>query len=318
MLDETSKKLLEIIVTGEEGPILPSIGPDGVTYQRFKDISIDPEKIIPTLNELSEKEFLKRSDVDHAIFCPQCGSPHVYSKYGCPITDSIHLSKITLIEHTHCGHIGERETYEKGEKLVCPQCGIPLIEVDGAPPGDGSRYDWKNIGSAYECEVGGTERFEKPEIIHFCQICDAVFDYHEAHYLPLYGYEATEKAYELMNINPETNRILETVESVLEKNGFSVERYAELEGVSGSSHYVSISSKRGETEVIFDISAEGDPEKLVLLLGKKMDLKSEEAILIAGKRTEKLVALGDSVDVEVLIVNDPNFEKDLDAILDQY
>jgi len=318
MLGDTSKKLLEIIVIGEDSPILPSIGPDGLTYKRFKEYSYEPENTISMLDELTEKGFLKRNDVDHAIFCPQCGSPHVYSKYGCPITDSIHLSKITLIEHPHCGHIGEREKYEKDDRMICPQCGIPLREVDGDPPGDGSRYDWKKIGSAYECEVGGTERFERPEIIHFCQVCDEVFDYREAHYLPLYGYEATEEAYELMDLNPETNKILSIVESVLIKNGFSIERYAEIEGVSGSKHYVSLSSRRGETEVIFDISPEGDPDKLVSLLGKKMDTKREEAILISGKKTGKLIALGDSVDVEVLIINDPNFEKDLDLILDQY
>jgi CheY-like chemotaxis protein len=140
---------------------------------------------------LAKKGYLKPREHIRALICPQCGSPHVYSKYTCPRCQSIEINRMRLIEHPFCGYTGFTDKFTSGSHLVCPNCQTDLSPALGMPRGDGSKQDYKIIGSSFECEDCG-HRFDRPNNQNSCQECGLTFDYKSARYEKLYSYEIPE------------------------------------------------------------------------------------------------------------------------------
>ena len=166
---------------------------DGITYEGLEDIikEYGEQKLRNLLEALANKKYLTIKERDPALFCPKCHSLHVYSKYTCSRCQSVNVNRIELIEHPFCGYTGVKKNFIFGASLTCPNCKTDLGSIDGRPPGDGSREDYKVIGSSFECEECGN-RFNKPDFIHNCQKCGEIFDYQTAIYEKLHDYELTE------------------------------------------------------------------------------------------------------------------------------
>lgn len=193
-LTSEEESLLNLIIDKGVREIKPFIGPRGVSYENLADIEekYDGEGLHRLLRSLHNKGFLTARETDRAIFCPQCRSAIVFSKYGCPDCQSQKVKHIELIEHPFCGYTGVKDKFISDSSLVCPNCKTHLGSIDGKPQRDDPKKNYKIVGSSFECEECGS-RFNKPNVLYHCQECEASFDYKTAKYEKLYNYEVPEE-----------------------------------------------------------------------------------------------------------------------------
>lgn len=208
-LTSEEESLLTRLVDNDVREIKQRIGPEGIIFEELADIVEDYEKqdIRQLLKSLAEKGALIAKEKDRSILCQNCGSPLVISRYRCPRCNSEKVDRIELIEHSFCGYTGVREKFISGSALICPNCKTKLGSFNERPIGDGSKKDYRIIGSSFECEKCGN-RFNKPDVSHTCQNCGAVFDYKTARYEKLYDYEIPEHVIKIMRSPKECTILL--------------------------------------------------------------------------------------------------------------
>lgn len=281
----------------------PVITPDGIIYKNLDTDEYDWKQIIFMLKSLTKKGYLDEEDYDRAIFCPACDSPHVYSKYACPIDRSIFIKKVTLLQHVTDGFHGEKKVFEVDDRLICPQCGEDLGHAH-----DSGTYNetLREIGFSFECEKSG-HKFERPLVLHFCPDCGSMFDYKTTRYVPLYAYSMTEKTKSFLQENLDVETKLAPLIQLLESDGFEISYNVEIAGVSGSSHMFDLTAERNGSTMLFDYGL-GDSNKLVSLLGKKMDLPGREAVLIDFSQDTKLENLGKVYNIPILELEQEGWE----------
>lgn len=310
MMTSEEESLLTRLVDRDVREIKPRIGPEGVTYEGLEDITEEygKQRLHQLLESLTDKGFLIVEEHDRAVFCPNCGSPHIYSKYTCSRCNSTRVRRIELIEHQYCGFMGGRDNFISGSSLVCPNCNTNLGPVGGKPPRDGSKRDYKIIGSSFECEKCGC-KFDRSNVLHVCQNCAANFNYRTAGYEKIYAYEIPEQVLEILGRIPQINMVLNPLEAALAEKGYKVERDVWLEGLSGGKHEFDIIALKDLGLVVVDISIGGSQDDVVSLLGKKMDVNPDLAVLIDMSGSEEVSALGKVYNILVLNGKDANLEK---------
>jgi predicted Zn finger-like uncharacterized protein len=283
----------------------PKLNKVGIRYmdaeETWKDI--DSVQVKKVLENLERKGVLVPKLVDRAITCPDCGSPEVYSKYACPKCNSINVEYTELIEHMKCGYMGLKSNLVKGASLVCPECQAQITD---------EALQLRVIGNCYQCEKCGN-RFDAPEVIHFCQQCKRSFTHREAKYVKIYAYKITD---EIINRTGKELPILDSIGEVLRENGFDVRFHAELTGISGVRHSFDIVAKRKNALLIADISLTGSNNDAVSLLGKKMDVNPTEALLIDLSDRDELLPLGKVYGITILKGgNEKELKKGLRSLL---
>ena len=169
-LSATEERFLNYLIDNDIKEILPVVQPEGVVYSIISGFkTTEKENIEDLLFDLSEKGFLDEQEYDRSIFCPNCGSIHVYSKLNCPRCNSRKVNRHELIEHPHCGYIGGIDDLKRTSRgYICPNCGETLrnkrIELARR------KSDYLVIGSSYSCDNCG-HKFDKPNTSHHCQKC---------------------------------------------------------------------------------------------------------------------------------------------------
>ena len=289
-----------------------------IQYEGIEDLyeEYGAEKLHSLLESLADKGFLVVKEYDRVILCPKCGSIDVYSKYSCPRCHSMKVDRMELIEHPFCGYIGDKNSFIADSKLLCPNCKTELGSVNGKPPGDGSRRDYRVIGSSFECRKCGY-RFERPQVVHICNECGALFNYRTARYEKLYSYEVPEEVIEALGLVPELRSILQPLESALLEHGYAVERNGRLIGMSGGEHTFNLVARKEDRRIVVDISRRGEQRDIVSLLGKKMDVRPTSTVLIDMSGSSELSALGRVYDITVLNGRDLELKEKFSNHLDE-
>ena len=290
-MDDETKKLLDKLIKRGVLEFRPVLDREGVHYleieMKMKDV--DSVYIRDMLQDLEKQGVLKSKVMDRILTCPKCGSPEVYSKYACPKCDSYNVEYTELIEHTKCGYIGLKDNFMKGSSLVCPRCHANFVE-------EFKNIAFLEIGSCYQCEKCGY-RFDKPEVIHFCQKCKRSFTHREAKYIKIYAYRISDET--INNFRKELP-LFESVGEILREQGFDIQFQAQLTGASGVRHLFEIVAKRKGIVLVADISLTGDKKDAVSLLGKKMDVNPTEALLIDLSDRKELLSLGKVYGITIL------------------
>jgi len=282
----------------------PLVTPDGIIYKNLELGEYNWKQVLFLLASMAKKGYLDEEDYDRAIFCPTCESPHVYSKYACPIDRSIFVKRVTLLQHVTDGFQGMKEAFQKEDRLICPQCGQDL----GHAHDDETRHEsLREIGFSFECEKSG-HKFEKPLVLHFCPDCGSMFDYKTARYIVLYAYSMTEQAENLLRDSLDVEKKLAPLTQILESEGFKVSFNVEIDGVSGSRHVFDLTAERNGSTILFEYGL-GDSNKLVSLLGKKMDLPGREAVLIDFSGDSKLENLGKVYNIPILEMEQEGWDR---------
>ncbi|MFP3951097.1 MAG: hypothetical protein ACLFVP_03000 [Candidatus Bathyarchaeia archaeon] len=289
--------------------ITPKIMAENLTYNGLEDLveEFGLQEFQCSLRALSKKGFLEEREYDRAIFCPNCDSLHVHSKFACPKCDSVNVARKELIEHMHCGYIGNKDSFRSGERLICPNCSTDLGSFDGEPEDSGKR-SYTVIGSSFICEKCG-HNFDKPKVIHKCTSCGTRFNHKRAIYRKLYAYRLTDKS-KSTSSRPETLKLIREMENILREEGFEVESPGEVRGQSNVAQEFNILAQRGEETLAIDIS-DGEQRDLISLLGKKIDVEADMAALIdlSGKMNRS--ELAENQKIALLSAKDKNLKAKL-------
>jgi Thaumarchaeal output domain 1 len=312
IVSDSEKEFLVSLVEKGVDKLEPQITPDGVQYNDIDYTDTDWKIVIQMLKNLETKEMLKGEDFDRVIICPNCDSPHVYSKYACPTDRSIHIRKVTLLRHEHDGYLGELRGFEKKGRLICPQCNQDLGDAN-----DKSTWasNLKEVGFSFECEHN-KHRFERPLVLHFCPECGSMFDYKTARYMPLNVYSLTQKAYALVKSSSDTEKIIKPIVDYLKANGLEIQYGLEVKGVSGSTHKFDLAASVGSSLLVIDYSF-GDSRMLVALLGKKLDIPGVEAALVDFSDNEELVNLGKVYNIPIINTGKGDWAKTLETVTER-
>ncbi len=311
VISDYERSLLVSLVERGVERLEPKITPDGIQYNDIEYIDVKWQQPIRLFNELTEKGFLEKEDYDRALLCPTCESPHVYSKYACPTDRSIFIKKITLLRHEPDGFSGELEQFKKDGRIVCPKCNQDLGDADEKETWD---FSLKEIGYSFQCKHNG-HRFERPLVIHFCPICGSTFDYRTARYIPLYAYTLSQKAYDMVKHSADIEKLIKPVVDFLRKNGLDIRYGVEIKGVSGSTHKFDLTASVGGSLLVVDYSF-GDSQKLVSLLGKKLDIPDVEAALIDFSDNDELLNLGKVYNIPIIDTGKNNWSQILTSTIE--
>lgn len=238
---------------------------EGGHYPELAGISEkDARRLIKGLMEKglaveAEREF-------SAVACPVCGSCSQVAFLSCRNCGSFRIEEVRYYRHT-CGYVGLESSFETGLGLACPRCGgTDNIET----------YHKK-----YRCPDCGGE-FEEPNIAFKCGSCGSLYDEQTMEIKP---FRRIVSSREMLS---EYERLSATVTAqveVLKRQGYQVERPANLVGESGVIHKFDAVARKGD-ETIAIISILGEPltQALVRLGVAKTDLKLSKIILVTGDR----------------------------------
>jgi len=323
--EKTDQALLGELIKQGVLELKPTIKKTGVSYAEVEEglKETDSSKVSAVLKDLESRGALESKLFDRVLMCPDCGSPEVYSKYTCPRCHSINVEYTELLEHVKCGYIGPRNKFVKGSSLVCSGCQATLEEgtTEQRVAGKHDRQieaaayaglKYLLIGTCYQCEKCGY-RFDAPIIIHVCQNCRRDFTHQEARYVKVYEYRITEEA--VGKIGRETP-LLETIGRALREGGFATQLDAHLPGASGVQHPFNVVAERDGVRLVIDVSTGGKKSDVVSLLGKKVDVKPTEALLIDLSNSEDLASLGQVYGITVFnAANEKELEKELGSFL---
>ena len=104
--DRNVQVLISKFLNGEIETLEPVYDPKtGYLYPVVEDIVGDASQVEPFLSKLHAAGVLERKLYDKIIFCPNCGSADVSTRYCCPFCKSFNIQKSSLIEHVKCGYM---------------------------------------------------------------------------------------------------------------------------------------------------------------------------------------------------------------------
>lgn len=291
---------------------------DVVIYEGLEDLTKEftAVEINKLLKSLSTKGYLIEKSYDSAILCPRCNSLQISSRYRCPQCQSINIQKVQLVEHMICGFIDNRSKFETEEGLVCPKCKTVIgdfLSTQSKTQPDKNKAI-RVIGSSFACDKCGS-KFERPNVLHNCERCGSNFTYSEANYEKLPSYELTDKVEELAPRRFVMDA-LRRVEGLLTERGFSIDLQTKIKGKSGVEQSFDIVARKGNNVILLDASPWGNPNDLISLLGKKMDVDSNSVILLDLTGNPNLASLGKPYSITVLDGRDEKYKETLISLLE--
>jgi len=289
-IDTETRRLLSELIKEGVFELKPTLDIGGVHYVEIeKNLKgLDLIHVRNLLQNLERQGVVESDFTDRVLTCPDCGSPEVYSKYACPKCDSYNAEYTKLVEHMKCGYISSEDKFIEGSLLVCPGCKARFTE-------DSKDADYREIGSGYQCEKCGY-RFDKPEVVHFCQKCQRTFTYQDAKYIKIFTYKMTE---ETVNDFRRDLPIAEQIEKILTNKEFKVQLHSRISGASGVQHSFDILAEKNEIRLVIDISITGNRNDMISLLGKKVDVHPTKAVIIDLSNLDELSLLGKVYDIAV-------------------
>ena len=286
-VDEVDDLLRKLIKRGVL-ELRPSLDKLGVHYVEAEEAwGVDLVQVKSMLVDLEKKGILKSEFWDRVLTCPHCGSPEVYSKYACSRCKSDNVEFTELFEHIKCGYIGPKGTFVKEDVLVCPRCQTVL--------GEGSS-DHRVIGNFYQCEKC-LYRFDKPDVVHFCQNCGTTSTHQTAKYIKIFGYRIPDET--IREFQKELP-ILKNIEKILADRGFKVQLHAKVAGSSGVESPFDIFAEKDEIRLAIDVSMGGDKNDIISLLAKKVDVNPTRAVIVDLSAGDELANLGKVYGIAVL------------------
>jgi len=251
----------------------------GYRYPDVEEIVNDPESAKEFLRNLYDAGILKKELYDKVLHCPKCGSVNISIHYCCPKCGSFNIKKTSLIEHIKCGYIDSEESFQTGDKLICPKCHGKLSKID---------VDYVKAGTWCNCTECG-KSFDIPSPSHFCRGCHQIFTFEEAVYEDAYIYSLREDVTQNVHWGLTT-----LITKFLQNCGFEVESPGLLDGKSGLSHVFDVVARRrlgtNPNVIVIDLATASDKnvsqDFVTAMFGKVYDSTPNKAFLIAVPKLE--------------------------------
>ena len=287
--DRNVQMLLSKFLSGEIKTLEPVYDSDvGYRYPIVEAIVGDESQVAPFLNKLNEAGILEKELYDKIIFCPNCGSASVSTRYCCPFCKSFDIQKSALVEHIKCGYMDTEDKFCNGDACVCPKCNEELKKID---------VDHRKAGIWCICR-DCKKSFDTPVPMHFCRNCGETSSFEEVIIKDVYAYNL--KA----NVTAESSMNLFLVSAIREfllKERMRVETPGLLRGKSGANHSFDIVAYHADKSqpIVVDLAMSTGPivseQPVIALFAKIFDVSPDKSYLIAipklsenGKRMAEL------------------------------
>ncbi len=264
-LSKLETKILEVLRA--KGSLKPYPIPASKEGGHYLDLAGIPEKDARTLiDSLIEKGLVLEGEREFsAVACPICGSCSQVAMISCKNCGSLRLNEIKYYKHA-CGFIGPESSFRSESGLVCPQCG--------------SSENIELYHRKYRCPDCGAE-FEEPSLTFKCGSCGALYDEQTMELKP---FRKIESSKEMLGEYERINSAIEAQVETLRKEGYKIERPANLVGESGVIHrFEAVARKDDETIAIASAFGEPMTQTLIRLGVAKSDLKLSKMILVTGR-----------------------------------
>jgi len=287
-------------LSGEISDLKPTFDPKvGYRYPEVEAVLDDPSKAEEFLERLHAAGVLERRLYDKVVYCPNCGSQNVSTRYCCPYCKSFNIKKGSLIEHVKCGYMDVEEHFRKNGKLVCPKCREKLKKLD---------VDHRKAGVWCTCLECG-KSFDIPVPRHFCRDCQREFTFEELEIKDVYVYTLN------TDVKSEITAgwiFVAPIREFLVENGFEVEAPALIKGRSGANHMfdiVAYKEKQADKITVMDVAIATEnavaEQPVIALFAKMYDVSPEKAFLIAIPRlSENAKKMAELYNIKVVEAGD--------------
>jgi len=287
--DRNVQMLLSKFLSGEIETLEPVFAPDvGYRYPVVEHILGDSSQTEAFLNKLDEAGVIEKELYDKIIFCPNCNSENVSTRYCCPFCKSFDIKKSSLVEHVKCGYMDIEDKFYDGETYVCPKCNEEMKKID---------VDYRKAGiwcTCRECK----KSFDTPVPMNFCRNCGETSTFEDIIIKDVYAYTLKE------NVTAESSANLFLVSAIREflmSEKLKVESPGLLEGKSGANHSFDIVAYKADKSqaIVVDLAMSTgtavSEQPVIALFAKIFDVSPEKSYLIAipklsenGKRMAEL------------------------------
>jgi hypothetical protein len=287
--DRKVQMLLSKFLSGEIETLEPAYSPDvGYSYPLVENIVGDASQAEAFLNKLYKAGVLEKELYDKVLFCPNCNSANVSTRYCCPFCKSFDIQKSSLVEHVKCGYMDIEEKFYDGDKYVCPKCNEEMEKPD---------VDYRKAGiwcTCRECK----KSFDTPVPINFCRSCGETSTFEDVIIKDVYAYTLKE------NVTAESSANLFLVSAIREfliNARLKVESPGLLKGKSGADHSFDIVAYKADKSqaIVVDLAMSSgifvSEQPVIALFAKIFDVSPEKSYLIAipklnenGKRMAEL------------------------------
>ncbi len=287
--DRNVQMLLSKFLSGEIETLEPVFAPDvGYRYPVVEDIIGDSSQTGAFLNKLDEAGVIEKELYDKIVFCPNCNSANVSTRYCCPFCKSFDIKKSSLVEHVKCGYMDIEDKFYDGERYICPKCNEEMKKID---------VDYRKAGiwcTCRECK----KSFDTPVPMNFCRNCGETSTFEDIIIKDVYAYTLEE------NVTAESSANLFLVSAIREflmSEKLKVESPGLLEGKSGANHSFDIVAYKADKSqaIVVDLAMSTgtvvSEQPVIALFAKIFDVSPEKSYLIAipklsenGKRMAEL------------------------------
>jgi transposase-like protein len=185
------------------------------------------DKVLDILDFIVSTKFMVKKQVETLKFCPICFSYQIIPTEHCNNCGSTNISRGRIIEHFACGYKNLESMFLTKDGLECPRCHSALLV-------ESEDHDRGKL--MYKCHACGN-LYDEPVIDYHCQKCGEYFPIGELGETIVYQYEVTDHKMELIK---SSLRALESLESSLKENNYSVKRSTEVTGTSGITYDVDL------------------------------------------------------------------------------
>ena len=192
-----------------------------------KMLYMNVDKVLDVLDFIVSKEFMVKKQVETLKFCPICFSYEIIPTEHCTNCGSTNISRGRIIEHFGCGYKNLESLFLTNGGLECPRCHKSLL-VESKDHSRGKLM--------YKCHACGN-LYDSPVIDYHCQKCGEYFPIEELGETVVYQYEVTDHKMELIK---SSLKALESLESSLKENKYSVKRHTQVTGTSGIAYDVDL------------------------------------------------------------------------------
>jgi Thaumarchaeal output domain 1 len=138
------------------------------------------------LHDAYKDDLLHRKYVDTSHICKKCHSGFLNYREECPKCKEHNLQVRVLIHHFRCAHVATEQSFQQGDRLICPKCSMELRNLG---------VDYDKPGKVFYClNEKCKNEFQKPLIGVHCINCKTEQAPAELHLEKIYNYELTQKA----------------------------------------------------------------------------------------------------------------------------
>ncbi len=273
--DSNLRRLFALLAERNIKILNPMLTPSGFTYPEVEEVlGLTGEAAVIFLEKLAAQGILRSRLVDQILRCPYCNSYRISVRMRCPFCNSLNIEKSVLIEHFVCGALRRRTEFFHEGKLICPQCGMELKEIN---------KDYRYAGTWFECH-DCNKQSDEPEVRYYCRDCDMEHTMEEILLERLYAYHVPDEIFEALR---REHLQITPIASVLAEFGYQVNSPGQLKGKSGVFHVydiVGVMSANNPRTVAIDVvqsESEVGEQAVINMFAKALDTSPTNTILVA-------------------------------------